>query len=109
MTFASATASFIEPYGIHFCGTEGRLFIDRQHYVFYPADEDAPPVEFETEEDITRAHVENFLECCRTRNRPNGDVYFGHRGAMAAHLGVISYREGRRVLFDPDRERVLSS
>lgn len=107
VTFESATGAHLPPYGIHFCGTEGRLFIDREKYIFYSAEKDAPPGEFRTDENITRAHVENFLECCRSRKRPNGDVYYGHRGAMAAHLGNIAYMEKRRIRFDPEREEIF--
>ncbi len=107
VTFESATGARLAPYGIHFCGTEGRLFIDRQRYEFYPAEKDAPPEVFRTGENLDEAHVSNFLECCRTRRRPNGDVWYGHRAAMAAHLGNIAYMEKRRIRFDPDREEIL--
>jgi hypothetical protein len=107
VTFESAAGGNLPPYGIHVCGTEGRLFIDRGRYEFHSAEKGAPPVVFKTDEDLTQAHVRNFLDCCRTRQRPNGDVYYGHRGAMAAHLGNIAYIEKRRVRFDPDRELVL--
>ncbi len=107
VTFESATGVHLPPYGIHFCGTQGRLFIDREKYIFQSAEKGAPPVEFRTTQNLTRAHVENFLDCCRTRRRPNGDVYFGHRAAMAAHLGNIAYIEKRRIRFDPDRELIL--
>jgi predicted dehydrogenase len=107
VTFESATGAKLPPYGIHVCGTGGRLFIDRGRYEFHPPDKDAPPEIFRTTESLDRAHVENFLECCRSRKRPNGDVYFGHRGAMAAHLGNIAYIEKRRIKFDPDREEIL--
>ncbi len=107
VTFESGTGARLEPYGIHFCGTGGRLFIDRQKYIFHPAEKEAPPVEYVTPDNITRDHVVNFLDCMRTRKRPNGDVYFGHRGAMAAHLAVISYKRKGQVHFNPDREEIL--
>src|SRR5215472_62422 len=50
---------------------------------------------------------QRFLECCRSRKLPNGDVALGHRSAQAAHLGNLSYEQGRRIHFDPDREIVL--
>jgi hypothetical protein len=51
--------------------------------------------------------VKNFLECCRTRKLPNGDVLIGHRSAQASHLGNISYVQKRRLKFDPVREEIL--
>ena len=56
---------------------------------------------------LTQAHVNNFLECVKTRKRPNGDVLIGHRSAQASHLGNISYMQKRRIDFDPIREEIL--
>ena len=52
-------------------------------------------------------HVQNFLECVRSRKLPNGDVLIGHRSAQASHLGNISYMQKRRIDFDPVREEIL--
>jgi hypothetical protein len=52
-------------------------------------------------------HIQNSLECVRSRARPNGDVLIGHRSAQASHLGNIAYMEKRRVDFDPVREEIL--
>ncbi len=52
-------------------------------------------------------HVENFLECVKSRNLPNGDVLIGHRSAQASHLGTMAYLQKRRINFDPIREEVL--
>jgi hypothetical protein len=52
-------------------------------------------------------HVENFLACVRSREKPNGDVLAGHRSAQASHLGNISYMQKRRIDFDPVREEIL--
>ncbi len=107
VTFESATGSGLPPYGITFYGTEGRLFIDRGRYEFQSAEKGASPVVVRTKGEITVPHVANFLECCRTRQRPNGDVYLGHRSAMASHLGNIAYMQQRRIRFDPAREEIL--
>ncbi len=90
------------------CGTEGRLFIDRGHYEYTPLGRNAEPVIVKAEpHDLTLDHVNNFLECMRTRKRPNGDVLIGHRSAQASHLGNIAYVEKRRIDFDPVREEIL--
>jgi hypothetical protein len=57
--------------------------------------------------DLTVHHVNNFLDCCRTRKLPNGDVLIGHRSAQASHLGNLAYLEKRRLKFDPVREEIL--
>jgi hypothetical protein len=52
-------------------------------------------------------HIQNFLECVRSRALPNGDVQIGHRSAQASLLGNIAYMERRRIDFDPVREEIL--
>ena len=52
-------------------------------------------------------HVQNFLDCMRNRKLPNADVAIGHRSAQACHLATLSYKEKRRIDFDPAVEQVL--
>jgi predicted dehydrogenase len=107
-TFDATLAPGITGAAVELCGTEGRLLIDRQHYEFHPAGKGAQPTVVKADDpDMVFAHVSNFLECCRTRQRPNADVLIGHRSAQASHLGNIAYMEKRRIDFDPQREEIL--
>ncbi len=107
-TFEATLVPGVKGEGIEFCGTEGRLFIDRGHYEFTPLGKGADPVIVKAEpHDMTLDHVNNFLECTRTRKLPNGDVLIGHRSAQASHLGNIAYLQKRRIDFDPVREEIL--
>jgi hypothetical protein len=56
---------------------------------------------------LTQDHVNNFLECVRSRKLPNGDVLIGHRSAQASHLGNLAYEQRRRIDFDTQREEIL--
>jgi hypothetical protein len=60
-----------------------------------------------TKDPLTQSHVNNFLECVKSRKRPNGDVLIGHRSAQASHLGNLSYIQKRRIDFDTTREEIL--
>jgi hypothetical protein len=60
-----------------------------------------------TNDSLTQSHVNNFVECVKSRQRPNGDVLIGHRSAQASHLGNISYVQRRRIDFDTQREEIL--
>jgi len=53
------------------------------------------------------SHMDNFLECVRTRREPAAPVEVGHRGATVCHLGVIAMRLGRKVRWDPAAERFI--
>lgn len=107
-TFEATLVPGITGAAIEFCGTQGRLWIDRSRYEYYSLDKKAPPVVVKAEpHDLTLDHVNNFLECVKSRKLPNGDVLIGHRSAQASHLGNISYMERRRIDFDPVREEIL--
>ena len=46
------------------------------------------------------AHIENFLECMRTREKPHLDVETGARAQAVINLAVQSYREGKVLYWD---------
>jgi predicted dehydrogenase len=107
-TFEATLVPGIRGAAIEFCGTEGRLWIDRGRFEFHPAVRDAQPTIVQAPKgDMTLDHVKNFLDCIRTRELPNGDVLAGHRSAQASHLGNIAYLERRRLNFDTTREELL--
>jgi hypothetical protein len=91
-------------------GTQGSLFIDRSRYEWQPIEGDPVIVEAERRQGVdvmTQDHVDNFVDCVKTRKEPNGDVWIGHRSAQASHLGNIAYLQKRRVKFDPHFEEIL--
>ncbi len=51
-------------------------------------------------------HYENFINCIRSRRREDlyADIIEGHRSATLSHLANISYRTGRKLIFNPDTE-----
>ncbi|MBV9303892.1 MAG: Gfo/Idh/MocA family oxidoreductase [Acidobacteriaceae bacterium] len=114
-TFEATLVPSIRGAGIEICGTDGRLWIDRSRYEYYPVGATAPSEVVqakqlpETRDSLTQEHVNNFVECVKTRRRPNGDVLIGHRSAQASHLGNIAYEQKRRIEFDVEREEILGA
>jgi predicted dehydrogenase len=106
-TFTNVPQAGLQPDGIEFCGALGHLRIDRKRFEFFPPDRGAQPLVVECQTDIVEEHVRNFIECVKSRKMPNGDVVMGHRSAVAAHLGNLSWIERRRIHFDPEHELVL--
>jgi predicted dehydrogenase len=53
------------------------------------------------------AHMRNFLDCVRTREKPNLDVETGYRAQVVISMAVQSFRENRVLFFDPAQERVV--
>ena len=105
-------------HGVQFHGNEGVLVVDRQGWEVYPETDkiDKDVREFRSlgkpRHNIKRIayhlmHVENFVDCMRSRERPNADVEIGHNSMIACHLGNIAFRVDRRVEWDPDGEKVV--
>jgi predicted dehydrogenase len=107
-TFEATLAPGVTGAAVELCGTEGRLWIDRGRYEYYPVGRNAKPTIVKAEPgDMTLDHVKNFLDCVRSRKLPNGDVLIGHRSAQASHLGNIAYMQKRRLAFDTVREEIM--
>jgi predicted dehydrogenase len=50
---------------------------------------------------VQKAHIGNFIECIRSRQRPNADIEVNLVTTVMCHLANISYRVGnRRLEFD---------
>ena len=55
-------------------------------------------------------HQQNFLDCIRSRKRPNADIELGHRSTLLAHYATISYRlGGEKILVDPQDGTVVGN
>jgi predicted dehydrogenase len=53
------------------------------------------------------SHIRNFLDCVKSRNKPNADVEDGHLTATMCHIGNISTRLGRSLRWDPEKEMFI--
>ncbi|MEO8660202.1 MAG: Gfo/Idh/MocA family oxidoreductase [Bryobacteraceae bacterium] len=107
-TFEATLVPGIKGEAVEMCGTEGRLWISRSKFEYWPKGATQPEVvDGPKGYDFTLDHVKNFLECCQSRQLPHADVLIGHRSAQASHLGNIAYVQKRRLKFDPIREEIL--
>ncbi len=51
-------------------------------------------------------HMDNFLECVRSRKEPNLPARLGYQAMAAIAMGVQSYRDQEVLFFDSRRERI---
>lgn len=98
--------------GAVFYGTNMTVVADatRDVRVYDTADRITPDTEAKEVwkiEPETPAHVKNWIECCKARKEPNATVELGHRVALAAHLANLSYRTGKKVFWDADRQEII--
>lgn len=52
-------------------------------------------------------HIKNFLDCVRSREQTITPADVAHHSIMVGHLGMIAMRLGRRVNWDPEKERFI--
>jgi predicted dehydrogenase len=52
-------------------------------------------------------HWVNFLECVRTRNQPHLNAEVGYKIMTAIQLGVLAFRTGKIMSFDPAKEETI--
>jgi predicted dehydrogenase len=96
--------------GAVFIGSNATLEIDRNQFKTDPADFVQKPPDpavakpWEGPGWISRPHIQNWLDCIKSRKRPNADVEIGHRSISVCHLANIARLAGRRLRWDPDRE-----
>ncbi len=100
-----------------FHGTKGDLALERGGYSISGQQWQRKPPPMAANRDerpegagraLTTLHLQNFLECVKSRERPSADVEIGHRTGVFCHLGNIATRLGRTLRWDADAERVES-
>jgi len=59
--------------------------------------------------DSNPCHMDNWLECLRTRKQPNATVDDGFSHSVAAIMAARSQREGRKLYWDGASEQILDA
>ena len=105
VTFEATITDMINKGGedIVFMGTGGRLSIFRYGYHFIPAKSNTQAVEAAAP-GVKDTHMDNWLDCVRSRQQPNADVVSGHYSAMACHIGNMAYKQRARVTWQKEWE-----
>lgn len=94
--------------GTEFIGDKGSLFVYRGGIVANPKELlkgiELPKL---TSSQANFAHVKNFFDCVKSRQKPVADVEIGHRSATVCHLGNIAVRTGKKIQWDPQAETIV--
>jgi len=100
-------------------GDKGTIFRDENERVRYApqgtkpgegtqaALKSAKALDIVGEDDATVPHMQNFIDCVRSRQQPNCPLEIGFRSAIACQMAVASYRQGRTVRWDEKREEIV--
>lgn len=93
--------------GINFHGSRGTLYVDRAVLRVTPEKgSDLEPFEMKRVSDPHPLHWINFLDCVRTRKKPNSDIETCVRSSTTSILGNLSLRAGIRLDWDQQRQTV---
>ncbi|MBK9169162.1 MAG: Gfo/Idh/MocA family oxidoreductase [Bryobacterales bacterium] len=107
-------------YGEQFCGNEGTIeVLNRQDLHFYPQLlRGAAPAHVKARQEIhlngprdfgepdgLKTHITNFIEAVRGNEKPVAPVEAGHQAAISGHLATLSFKNGRKVIWDEKTEK----
>jgi predicted dehydrogenase len=94
--------------GTEFVGDKGSLFVYRGGIVANPPellkDIEVPKI---VNSHANASHVNNFLDCVKSREKPVADIAIGHSSATVCHLGNIAIRSGKKITWDPKTESIV--
>jgi len=91
---------------IEICGSEGFMYFGRHGGGWQVYNNDGELIKSVHGRQSTDEHLENWLQCIRTREKPTGDVEQAHISTGLGHLANISYRAGNRKLdFNPATQK----
>jgi len=93
--------------GINFHGSNGTLYVDRAVLRVTPEDGSGlKPFEMKRVTDPHPLHWVNFLDCVRSRQRPNSDIETCVKSSVTSILGNLSLRAGMRLDWDQQAQTV---
>jgi predicted dehydrogenase len=109
--------SKVDDGGLEFRGERGTLKIDRSRLAFYRDDAAYAPGTLTPEPDIyvrssgdgTLSHLQNWLDCIRSRKAPNAHIRIGHQAARTSHIANAALRALGKVRWNNAAERIETS
>ena len=108
--------SKVDDGGLEFRGDRGTLKIDRARLAFYREDAayaagtltPEPDIYVRSSGDGTLTHLQNWLDCIRSRKAPNAHIRVGHQSARTSHLANMALRSGKTVRWNPATGKIDS-
>jgi len=91
-------------WSIMFQGDEGTMLLNQAGYKIWkepwtknpePVQQVAAPIPIET-------HIQNFLDCMKSRKEPNAPVEVGASAVSAPHLANVAFHQNRRAYLSAD-------
>jgi predicted dehydrogenase len=94
--------------GTKWIGTQGWVWVDREKFDASNIDWFSEPSEKrKIQLYVSNDHHRNFLDCVKSRKPTITPAETAHHSAIPGHLGLISMLVGRKIRWDPVREKIL--
>jgi predicted dehydrogenase len=108
--------SKVDDGGLEFRGDKGTLKIDRARLAFYRDDAayaagtltPEPDIYVRSSGDGTLTHLQNWLDCIRSRKQPNASIRVAHAAARTSHITNAALRAGHAVKWNPSTGQVTT-
>jgi hypothetical protein len=108
--------SRVDDGGLEFRGERGTLKVDRARLAFYRDDAAYAPGTNTPEPDIyvrssgdgTLTHLQNWLDCIRSRKTPNAHIRVAHEAARTSHITNAALRGGHLVRWNAAAGKIES-
>jgi predicted dehydrogenase len=115
-SYVGTYVSKVDDGGLEFRGDLGTLKIDRTRLAFYrddaanvPGTRAPEPETFvRSSGDGTLTHLQNWLDCIRSRKTPNAHIRVAHQAARMSHLANAALRAGHWVKWNNVAEKIES-
>ena len=88
-----------------FHGTEGKLEIFREGYIYTPHGKS--PQQINAKTDLDLEHVNDFFNAISENRKPSADIEIGLHAVRPTHLAVASYWTGKRMGFNQDVTKII--
>jgi predicted dehydrogenase len=123
LEFPNFTCAYLGTYvsrvddgGLEFRGERGTLKIDRARLAFYRDDAayaagtntPEPDIFIRSSGDGSIAHLQNWIDCVRSRKPTNANIRVAHQAARTAHIANAALKAGKTVKWNGAAGRIES-
>jgi len=100
--------SYDNDWSIMFQGDQGTMLLNNLGYKIWkePWTKNPEPVEQVAAPIPIEAHIQNFLDCIKSRQEPNAPVEVGASAVSAPHLANVAFHGNRRAFLSADGKTV---
>ena len=100
--------SYDNDWSIQFQGDKGTMIIDQAGFKIWkePWPPNREPVQAMEAPIPIEPHVQNFLDCVKSRKEPNAPVEVGASAVSAPHLANVAFHQNRRAYLSADGSKV---